>query len=122
MPATYSFDGKILKFTDSKYFSADEIIGVFTTALSDPRFVSGMNLLVDVSKRKLSKTVKDIIDITDFLGRHRKRFGPRCAIVSPRPIPFGLASLLYGQASFNNLHLKAFTDTEKATEWIGDEN
>ena len=122
MTASYSFDGNIMKFTDGKSSSSDEIIKVFTIALSDPHFISGMNLLVDLSKRKLSKTVKDVIEITDFLGKHRKRFGPRCAIVSPRPMPFGLASLLYNQANFHNLNLKAFTDTEEATQWIVNEN
>jgi hypothetical protein len=118
MPASYSFKENILIFTDSGSSPTDEIIHVFTAALSDSDFVAGMNLLVDISKRKTAKTVKEVVRITDFLGKHRKRLGSRCAIVAPRPLPPGFTGVIRSQAEFHSLQVEVFSNIREAKKWI----
>ena len=97
-----------------------EITKAFEEAMTDPRFLPGTSLLLDVRRSADNPSSDEFRRRTELLGRRTARgLASRCALViGPKPHQYGLARMASVHSETKGIELEIFTEMEEALGWL----
>ena len=125
MPVRVSLDPSdgIVHLEASGSLTAGDMIGCLQEILGHPGFVPGMPQLCDLSAvDETDITAEDVAQIAEAFGRHTPELADtRLAIVSPKPLLFGLGRMYEALAQghdFQGAEARVFWDRREGLAWL----
>ena len=118
MAISYRIDGKILQIVDRDSTPIDDVLRTLQRAFTDPHFLPGTCIVVDIREQTAWRNFKDLIQIAHFIGKHRGRMGSGSAIVVSDAVQNTLAQNFVLQAEMSGLVFNVFTDFDEALHWV----
>jgi hypothetical protein len=89
--------------------------------MRDPEFRPGLQTLADFSKSADVPTLAELEEIVGYMRRYQSAIGQKkIAIVSTRPVSFGVARQFGALAPGEFLTVRVFKDREAALAWLAD--
>ena len=97
----------------------DERLSVMQAWLNDPRFGPGFQTLCDFSGATSTPTLPELVEIVDVIKQNANVIGrKRVAIVTSRPLIFGVARQFGALAPGSVLTVQIFKDRDTAFVWL----
>jgi hypothetical protein len=118
MSISYSFADGFLKYEVSGDYVFQEVYPVINQSLKDNRFKYGMNFLIDVTQSEAKRTTEEAYEFVDFLSLKYEFKGSKIAVVTPRPVPYGLARMTSVYLDEFDICLEVFRDLAEAEQWL----
>jgi sulfate adenylyltransferase subunit 1 (EFTu-like GTPase family) len=89
--------------------------------MRDPEFRPGLQTLADFSESESVPTLAELEEIVGYMRRHQSAIGQKkIAIVSTRPVSFGVARQFGALAPGEFLTVQVFKDRDTALAWLAD--
>jgi hypothetical protein len=89
--------------------------------LSDPAFRPGLHTLADFSDATNVPSLPELEEIAAFIRGHAKKIGQiKIAIVTNRPVTFGVARQFGALAPGEFLTVRVFKDRDEALAWLAE--
>jgi hypothetical protein len=119
MPVTYSIEKGYAYCRAFGNYSFDETYNNYKSALNDPYFLPGYNLLMDVYESEETRSYQEMQLIAELLGENQK-FGKKCALlVNPdHVVRFGLARMLATLAEIKKVDFSIFFNLDDAKKYM----
>ena len=124
MPLWYRVDPftRLLMITAEGALTQEERLAGMQAWMSDPDFEPGLNTLFDVTASTSTPTMAELRQIVDAVNRRAAAIGRiRLAVVTARPITFGVARQFGALAEPGPIQVEVFTSREAAIAWLRDE-
>jgi hypothetical protein len=87
--------------------------------LSDPAFRPGLHTLCDFSAATSTPALSELTEIVDLIKRNAASIGrTRLAVVTARPVTFGVVRQFEALLHSDPLQVEIFTDRETALAWL----
>jgi len=123
MPLTYRIDpeASLLLITGHGVITQAERVDGLRTWLSDPAFKPGLDTLCDFSETLSTPTLDELRELVAIVQEHSEAIGRvRLAIVTSRPITFGIARVFEALADVEGapLQVKVFFERKPAWAWL----
>jgi hypothetical protein len=91
--------------------------------IRDPEFRSGLQTLADFSESITVPTLADLEEVVAYMRRYATTIGQkRIAIVTSRPVSFGVARQFGALAPGAFLTVRVFKDRESALTWLAEDS
>jgi hypothetical protein len=123
MPIDYKIDaerGMLLIVAEGESTQAERLAAM-KAWVSDPAFRPGLHTLADFSRALNVPTLLELEEIVGFIRRHANAIGQKkIAIVSTRPLTFGVARQFSALAPGDLLTIHVFKDREAALAWLAE--
>jgi len=123
MPMHYQIDSQqgMLFIVAEGDISQPERLTAMQAWLSDPDFRPGLHTLADFSDATNVPSLPELEEIAAFIRRHAKRIGRiKIAIVTKRPVTFGVARQFGALAPGDFLTVQVFRDRDEALTWLAE--
>lgn len=119
MPVNYTIEQGYAHCRAIGNYSFSETYNNYKAALSDPHFLPGYKLLMDVFESEETRSYQEMEQIAELLGSHPK-FGKKCALlVNPEHVVrYGLGRLLSTLAEFKKVDFSIFFNLDDAKKYI----
>ena len=89
--------------------------------MSDPEFRPGLQTLADFSESESVPTLAELEEIVGYMRRYQSAIGQKkIAIVTTRPVSFGVARQFGALAPGEFLTVQVFKDRDAALAWLAD--
>lgn len=121
MPMTYRIDSDagMLFIVGEGAITQAERIETMQAFVNDVSFRPGLSTLFDVSAATTTPSLAELEQIVMFVQRHAASIGrKRLAIVTSRPVTFGVARQFQALAESSPLDVEVFTDRDAAVGWL----
>ena len=123
MPIHYKIDAErmmLLVLADGES-TQPERMAAMKAWVSDPEFRPGMHTLADFSQALNVPTFSELEEIVGFIRRHASAIGQKkIAIVTTRPVTFGVARQFSALAPGDLLTIQVFKDRDAALAWLAE--
>jgi hypothetical protein len=123
MPIHYNIDAErgMLFIAAKGATTQSDRLAAMQAWLSDPAFRPGLQTLADFSEAEDVPTLPDLEEIVTHIRRHAMAIGQKkIAIVTTRPVTFGVARQFGALAPGGLLTVRVFTDREAALAWLAE--
>lgn len=117
MPTYYKILDEYALCVAEGNYTFEETYNNYRSALADPRFLKGMNVMMDVRKSKETRTSEELRKILDLFSDNQS-FGGKCAMLVTKEVHYGIARILSAFAEYRALHFLVFTEEGKALQWL----
>jgi hypothetical protein len=123
MPIHYQIDlerGMLFIVAEGESTHAERLTAM-QAWLNDPDFRPGLQTLADFSEATNVPTLPELEEITAHIRRHADTIGQKkIAIVSTRPVTFGVARQFGALAPGDLLTVRVFKDRDQALAWLAE--
>jgi sulfate adenylyltransferase subunit 1 (EFTu-like GTPase family) len=123
MPMHYKIDSErgMLFIAAEGETSQAERFEAMQTWMNDPEFRPGLQTLADFSKSADVPTLAELEEIVGYMRRYQSAIGQKkIAIVTTRPVSFGVARQFGALAPGEFLTVRVFKDRDAALAWLAD--
>jgi hypothetical protein len=123
MPMHYQIDSEhgMLFIVAAGDTTQPERIAVMQAWLTDPAFRPGMHTLADFSDSGDVPSLSDLEEIVGYIRRYANVIGQKkIAIVTKRPVSFGVARQFGALAPGGLLTVRVFNDRDTALAWLAE--
>jgi hypothetical protein len=119
MPVSYTIEKGYAYCKAAGNYTFNEAYSNYKSALDDPLFLPGYNLLIDVFDSKETRTSDEMQKIAYMLAMHPK-FGKKCAMLvnQAQPVRYGLARLLSSLAEIEKIDISIFSTRADAEKFL----
>jgi hypothetical protein len=119
MPVSYTIEKGYAYCKASGNYSFEETYNNHKSALDDPRFLPGYNLLVDVFDSKETRTYAEMQQVASLLANHPK-FGKKYAlVVNPEhTVRYGLGRMLSTLGELRGVDISIFFNIDDAKKFL----
>jgi hypothetical protein len=123
MPLTYRIDteAQILFVLGTGVITQPERMSTMLAWIKDPAFGPGFDTFCDFSGTESTPKLSELREVVAAIGEHAGAIGfARLAIVTAKPITFGVAKVFEALAETEGttLEVKVFFDRDKAWAWL----
>jgi hypothetical protein len=120
---TYRIDSEasLLVVRGTGVITQAERVGALRAWLADPAFKPGLDAICDFTDANSTPTLSDLRELIALVQEHALEIGDtNVAVVTSRPITFGIARVFEALADAENtpLHVKVFFGLEAAWKWL----
>jgi sulfate adenylyltransferase subunit 1 (EFTu-like GTPase family) len=123
MPLHYKIDserGMLFVAAEGKTSQAERFEAM-QTWMNDPEFRPGLQTLADFSKSADVPTLAELEEIVGYMRRYQSAIGQKkIAIVTTRPVSFGVARQFGALAPGGFLTVQVFKDRDAALAWLAE--
>lgn len=123
MPIHYQIDserGMLFIVAEGESSQADRL-NAMQAWLNDPDFRPGLQTLADFSLATNVPTLTELEEIAGYIRRNASTIGQKkIAIVSTRPLTFGVARQFSALAPGDFLTVRVFRDRDEALAWLAE--
>ena len=123
MPISYQIDsvhGTLFIVAEGDITQAERLAAM-QAWLNDRDFRPGLHTLADFSDATNVPSLPELEEIAAFIRRHAKRIGRiKIAIVTKRPVTFGVARQFGALAPGDLLTVQVFRDRDEALAWLAE--
>jgi hypothetical protein len=123
MPIHYQIDsehGRLFIVAEGEIGQAERLTAI-EAWLTDPDFRPGLHTLADFSDATNVPSLPELEEIAAFIRRYAKRIGQvKIAIVTKRPVTFGVARQFGALAPGEFLTVRVFKDRDEALAWLAE--
>ena len=116
MSVTYFIKDGVVIFVPAGQYGLDDLKAAYDAALSDPGFVTPMQIFVDARESRVNPPIEELRESAKFFGSMRPHFCEPWVIVVSEPLRYGLARMLSVFVEAYGLNIQVFRDTEEA--WV----
>ena len=123
MPMYYKIDSDrgLLFVVAEGETSQDERLAAMQTWMNDPAFRPGLHTLADFSESDNVPTLAELEEIVGVMKKYASTIGQkRIAIVTNRPVSFGVARQFGALAPGSFLTVQVFKDRDAALAWLAE--
>jgi hypothetical protein len=123
MPIHYTIDAErgMLLIAAEGETTQSERLGAMQAWVSDPEFRPGLATLADFSEAVTVPTLPDLEEIVTYIRRYANAIGQKkVAIVTTRPVTFGVARQFGALAPGGLLTVRVFKDRDAALAWLAE--
>jgi hypothetical protein len=123
MPMHYQIDSErgMLFIAAEGEVSQPERFAAMQAWLSDPDFRPGLQTLADFSESTNVPTLQELEEIAAFIRGHANTIGEiKIAILTKRPVTFGVARQFGALAPGEFLTVQVFKDRDAALAWLAE--
>jgi hypothetical protein len=123
MPMYYKIDSEhgMLFVAAEGETSQAERLEAMQTWMRDPEFRPGLQTLADFSKSADVPTLAELEEIVGYMSRFQSAIGQKkIAMVTTRPVSFGVARQFGALAPGEFLTVRVFKDRDTALAWLAD--
>ena len=124
MPIYYTIDsqrGMLFVVAEGESTQAERLAAM-QAWLSDPAFRPGLQTLADFSQAVNVPTLLELEEIVEYIRRYASVIGQKkIAIVSTRPVSFGVARQFGALAPGGLLTVRVFKDRDAALGWLAEQ-
>lgn len=120
MSVSYTIEKGYARCKAAGAYTFEETYHNYQTALDDPRFLQGYNLLMDVYDSHETRTYDEMNKIAECLAAHPK-FGRKCALlIKPDSrVRFGHAQMLSMISGHKGVDFSIFFNLDDARKFLG---
>jgi stage II sporulation SpoAA-like protein len=123
MPMYYEIDSDrgMLVVAAEGETSQEERLAAMQTWMNDPEFRPGLQTIADFSKSANVPTLAELEEIVGYMKRHARAIGQKkIAIVTDRPVSYGVARQFGALAPGGLLTVRVFKDRNAALAWLAE--
>lgn len=123
MPMHYQIDSErgMLFIVSDGDTTQPERLAVMQAWLNDPEFRPGLRTLADFSNSGSVPSLPELEEIVGYLRRYADTIGQKkIAIVTGRPVSFGVARQFGALAPSGFLTVRVFKDRDAALAWLAE--
>lgn len=118
MSISYKITDQLLIIETADNFKASDLNNTFDRIFADPRFKSGLKILVHDLDSKFIPSTQDIETGTKRMESIMKKFDAKMAIVVSSEVNYGMGRMFEALSDSRNMKVKVFRDVENAGEWL----
>ena len=118
MPISYSFSDGVVRFLISGEYDFKDALPMITESLKDTQFKRSMNFLIDVRNTVKNRTTEEAFEFIDFIKSRCEFEGTKIAVVTSRPVSYGLARMVSVFLEEFDISLDVFRNLSDAEQWL----
>ena len=121
MPASYRFEGRLLRVTFWDDTPREETLETMDRMFADDSYPDNARFLLDLtSSTSLEKrSSDDIRALVEYVSQFKERYGSQMAVVVERPVQYGLVRMAGAFGETTGIQMRVFQSIEEALDWLG---